>query len=795
MLRLLTIFLSIALLGNAGAAVSGLYTYEINADGVTITDYPTSATGALVIPDSLDGRIVTSIGYYAFESCNSLTSIIIPNSVTSIGDYAFRDCSSLTSVNIPDSVTSIGDEAFSGTNLTYSSVDGVKYLFSDSYAFLIDGSIASGDLSLPSDVGGKPIRVIADFAFQSCGGLTSIIIPDSVISIGSSAFQDCSSLTSVNIPDSVTSIGDYAFYRCTGLTSITIPDSVTSIGFQAFYQCTSLTSATIGNSVTSIGFYAFSSCTGLASINIPDSVTSIGFKAFYNCSSLTSINIPDSVTSIGGYAFSGTNLTYSSVDEVEYLFSDSYAFLIDGSSAGGGLSLPSNVDSKPVRLISDYAFRGSSLISITIPNSVTSIGQNAFEICNSLVSIRFQSMAAPTIGSNAFSDIQSDAIIQYPSGATGYVAFYYDNVLIQEAQPGEFGLYTYSINADDVSVTITDYPTNATGALVIPVSMDGRIVTSIGGYAFQNCTGLTSITIPDSVTGIGTRAFESCSSLTSSTIGNSVTSIGSSAFYQCSSLTSINIGNSVTSIGYDAFYQCSSLVAITFEGAPPAFNIDTLTNTSSEPILYYKSYPEAYNVYKETYNLPLVYLGPPNIQVQPQGAIASLAETINLSVAATDVQGSTLTYQWMRNGVDLIEKTAASLSITSLTATDTGSYQVKVSNSEGTTTSEAAAVTIVASQLYSQEQFDSALSSGFNLGVQSVSNNAQAYGLYTSTELIDLRTGSSQLQIGNNGAVMLQLQIQRSENLSDWSTDPEDLIEVELPMQQGQEFYRFAMPQ
>ena len=255
----------------------------------------------------------------------------------------------------------------------------------------------------------------------------------------------------------------------------------------------------------------------------------------------------------------------------------------------------------------------------------------------------------------------------------------------------------------------------------------GNSVTSIGTRVFFGCTSLTSINIPNSVTSIGSSAFESCSSLTSATIGNSVTSIGnsafwnctgltsitipdsvtsigSSAFYQCSSLTSINIGNSVTSIGYDAFRECSSLVAITFEGAPPAFNLDTLTNTSSEPILYYKSYPEAYNAYKETYNLPLVYLGPPNIQVQPQGAIASLAETINLSVAATDVQGSTLTYQWMRNGVDLIEKTAASLSITSLTATDTGSYQVKVSNSEGTTTSEAAAVTIVASQLYSQEQ-------------------------------------------------------------------------------------------
>ena len=850
MLRLLTIFLSIALLGNAGAAVSGLYTYEINADGVTITDYPTSATGALVIPDSLDGRSVTSIEYQAFDNCTGLTSITIPNSVTSIGDYAFRDCSSLTSVNIPDSVTSIGDEAFSGTNLTYSSVDGVKYLFSDSYAFLIDGSIASGDLSLPSDVGGKPIRVIADFAFQSCGGLTSIIIPDSVTSIGTSAFQNCTGLTSITIPDSVTSIGEYAFYRCTDLTSINIPDSVTSIGFQAFYQCTSLTSATIGNSVTSIGFYAFSSCTGLASINIPDSVTSIGFKAFYNCSSLTSINIPDSVTSIGGYAFSGTNLTYSSVDEVEYLFSDSYAFLIDGSSAGGGLSLPSNVDSKPVRLISDYAFRGSSLISITIPNSVTSIGTNVFSNCNSLTSVTIPD-SVTSIGSSAFSYCTSltsiiipDSVISIGSSAfnnctrltsatignsvtsIGGYAFSYCTSLTSIIIPDSVISIGGSAFRDCSSLTSVNIPDSVTSiggyafyqctsltSIIIPDSVIsigdetfyqctsltsatiGNSVTSIGYQAFYNCSSLTSIIIPDSVTSIGDETFYQCTSLTSATIGNSVTSIGYQAFYQCSSLTSINIGNSVTSIGQNAFYQCSSLVAITFEGAPPAFNIGTLTDTDSEPILYYKSYPEAYNVYKETYNLPLVYLGPPNIQVQPQGAIASLAETINLSVAATDVQGSTLTYQWMRNGVDLSEKTAASLSITSLTATDTGSYQVKVSNSEGTTTSEAAAVTIVASQLYSQEQFDSAqssaLSSGFNLGVQSVSNNAQAYGLYTSTELIDLRPGSSQLQIDNNGAVTLQLQIQRSDDLSTWT----DLISVPIDMNGGKEFYRFAMPQ
>ena len=193
---------------------------------------------------------VTSIGSYAFYSCNSLTSVTIGNSVTSIEEGAFWRCISLTSVTIGNSVTSIG----------YS-------------------------------------------AFEECISLTSVTIPNSVTSIGRSAFCDCSSLTSVDIPNSVASIGSYAFYSCNSLTSVTIPNSVTFIDDWAFGNCSSLTSIGIPFGVTSIGEDAFAGCSSLTSVAIPNSITSIGGGAFNNCSSLTSVTIPNSVTYIGDWAF------------------------------------------------------------------------------------------------------------------------------------------------------------------------------------------------------------------------------------------------------------------------------------------------------------------------------------------------------------------------------------------------------------------------------------------------------------------------------------------------------------
>ncbi len=276
----------------------------------------------ITIPNS-----VTSIGEWAFYGCHALQQIIIPYLVTSIGESAFEGCSSLRQVSIPNSVTNIEKKAFFGCT-------SLQQVIIPNSVTSIGESTFSKCSSLQRVAIPNSVKCIGSFAFRECSSLQEIIIPDSVEDIGPGAFFDCIIMTlksnssrfiikkglliddkkkrvvsclvqstSVVISESVTSIGERAFWRCYSLSHITIPNSVKSIESAAFTKCSSLQQIIIPDSVTSIGDNAFIGCTSLRQIIIPTSVTYIGYSAFSRCTSLQKIIIPASVTHIGGMVF------------------------------------------------------------------------------------------------------------------------------------------------------------------------------------------------------------------------------------------------------------------------------------------------------------------------------------------------------------------------------------------------------------------------------------------------------------------------------------------------------------
>lgn len=450
--RMIPAFL-ICMMNVVSADQFGDFTYIVNGASITITDYPTAATGNIVIPATIVSMPVTRIGASAFSGCTKLTSVTIPSSVTLIDSSAFSGCGGLTSLAIPSSLTVIGNNAFENcdglTNVTL--LPGLKNIGSNAFSYC--NRLAG--VTIPSGV-----TMIGSNAFAGTA-LTTVSVPSSVTSIGSSAFAYCSLLTSIvvdpanpgyssvngvlfnksqtslvqfpiglsgdyQIPSSVTMIGSEAFYGSNGLTSVSIPPNVTNIGDRAFSYCDGLTGVTIPLSVTSIGIRAFAN-SGLSGVAIPASVTSIGASAFTFCSSMSFIsvdaaNLNYSASNGGLYnknqtaliqcpaGMSGDFRIPTGVTSIE-----SNAFF--GCSKLTGVAIPSGVIG-----IGNYAFTTcSSLTKVTISASVTNIGSYAFNNCYRLINATFVGNA-PAMGTGVFQGVARGFKVYYLNGSTAFTS-------------------------------------------------------------------------------------------------------------------------------------------------------------------------------------------------------------------------------------------------------------------------------------------------------------------------------------------------------------------------------------
>ncbi|MBI9107777.1 MAG: leucine-rich repeat protein [Spirochaetales bacterium] len=574
----------------------------------SVTDIASSAFSgcssltAITIPDA-----VTEILSDTFNGCTSLSAITIPASITEIGESAFSGCSGLDSITIPANVTTIDSSAFSdctgltslimlpttaptaaadilaGTStavsLTYpageNSYDEAGTVWVDTSVLIKDGDV-DGDGVIDGDdttLSGKleftldgEEYILSDVFDTTISG--SLFIPSThlgkpVTSIGTNALRDCNALTSITIPGSITSIDNYAFGLCSSLETLTRSGA---------------TAPATGNII----FYG---------ITIPINIIYPDGAAGYNTSPWEEAKVGDlngdsKVDSKDIVIFN--KLTFTETDTEAILTASS-------TSISDKLVLPPKVNGKPVTEISAGVFENRTLLkSVTIPASVTTIGNKAFNNCTNIKALTMLSADPPTLVSDVFDGI-TNSYLNLPSGATGYnVSPWNDSLMFR--MEGDYNgdmsvdandtaisnCLTWDDKGSDTEITLTGITNKSlSGTLIIPNTHLNRTVTAIEEDDLRDCNQITTLIIPDGVEFIGAASFSGWTALQSVTMPSGKLMINSNAFAGCSALTSISIPSDCTRIGSSAFENCSSLLSISIPSEVTTIYYNTFENCTS----------------------------------------------------------------------------------------------------------------------------------------------------------------------------------------------------------------------
>ncbi len=562
----------------AGSVTSGMdllivrYTpteyFSFNSSTGLITGYNIAGGADVVIPESIGGVAVKGIGDHAFAS-STVQRVTIPVGVESIGNYAFDHCGSLISIVVPQSVRSIG-----------------------SYAFWLCTSLAG--INLPHG-----LESIGDHAFSNCQAMTSVSLPDTLISLGASAFEVCVKLTGVVLPSSLSSVSNYAFYQCKGMTSLTIPIGVTSIGQNAFTTCWNLTSVTIPGSVTTIGNNAFTSCTRLTTAYFGGNAPVLGTDVFSN----TAMNSTFTVYYLSGTSgWSGTWYGYTAVPRytvtIGPLTGGSILASVDEALPGQTVnltitpevgrwfkvnSLTCTYQGTPHPVSGTSFVMPAANVTVSAAFTATPLGTVSGKVTDGTKPIAGAAVSIDAGGSTYSAITQSDGsytLLDVPGGAgyrltvtrAGYVTAALEDIAVlpeENTLNPDVVLVKYTVTPasffsfDPATGTITGYNMAGGSDVIVPASINGVSVLSIGANAFADQSGLTSVTVADGVTSIGFAAFYYCTGLNRLVLPDSVTSIGDSAFVGCAGLTEFNFPSGLVNIGERAFVNCAGLTSIT----------------------------------------------------------------------------------------------------------------------------------------------------------------------------------------------------------------------------------------